>query len=218
MGAVDDVPGGGWKSNSAGDRDVLARIAGQPYAAVEKALIPCHVSTTRPLSGLAKSGKPRLRWNCSIFLRSGSPATSWTDICGNIHDFECGSPGLGVSARKPWRCRNLREDASAVCSYSSNLCGWPSQARRARLWKVPGLASLQLDGRVDRLVRDLLRDAGCLRAGSRWPRFLRPLAEAAPKEFLTAVERSLARSDRPIAALFPRMVTAITSGDLTTST
>ena len=30
---------GGWKSNRLDDRDVIARIAGEPYAAIEKALV-----------------------------------------------------------------------------------------------------------------------------------------------------------------------------------
>lgn len=65
---------------------------------------------------------------------------------------------------------------------------------------VPALLNLNIEGRVARLVSDLLEDSD----GIRWlslASYLPPLAEAAPSAFLRAVESSLNQPDAPVARL-----------------
>jgi hypothetical protein len=65
---------------------------------------------------------------------------------------------------------------------------------------IPGLQHLQLQERAAAFVRNILNSANT----SRWlslSSLLRPLAEAAPDDFLKAIERSLSAPDQPVTAL-----------------
>lgn len=65
---------------------------------------------------------------------------------------------------------------------------------------VPSLVAGDIEGRVERLVTELLSDAD----GARWLSLssqLRDLAEAAPLAFIRCIERSLARPDAPVLRL-----------------
>lgn len=65
---------------------------------------------------------------------------------------------------------------------------------------IPALLNLNIEGRVARLVSDLLDDAD----GIRWlslASYLPALAEAAPNKFIRAVENSLDHPDTPVARL-----------------
>jgi hypothetical protein len=65
---------------------------------------------------------------------------------------------------------------------------------------VPTLATLDIEGRISALVRDLLHDCD----STRWlslASLLPSLAEAAPSEFLRALEVSLDRLDAPVSRL-----------------
>ena len=72
-----------------------------------------------------------------------------------------------------------------------------------------GLATLNVDLRVERLVDRLLRNADV----TRWLSLAShrsPLAEAAPGAFVSAIEVSLGRSDTPVLTLFSESVSADT--------
>ena len=71
----------------------------------------------------------------------------------------------------------------------------------------PGLQSLGIEARVGQFVNELLEDADA----QRWlslASHLPMLAEAAPSDFLTAVEKSLRLSDKPVTRLLSESTTS----------
>ncbi|MGE0627775.1 MAG: hypothetical protein AB7O43_08100 [Hyphomicrobiaceae bacterium] len=192
---------GGWKSDRPGDRDVIARISGEPYVAVEKALITLSRLDDAPVVRIGTVWKAKASLELlDLFAER---------ITGDELDRYLAETTAILSAPDPaLELEPEHRSAAEIYGKTRAQSGLLIESLADSLIKLvvrgedmPGLASLHLTSRVDRLVRDLLRDADT----TRWlslAGLLRPLAEAAPKEFLSAVERSLAMNDRPIVALF----------------
>lgn len=192
---------GGWKSDRPGDRDVISRIAGEPYAAIEKALIALSRLDDAPVVRIGTVWKAKASLEI-LDLFAGR-------ITGDELGRYLAETSAILSAPDPaLELETENRSAAEIYGKTRAQSGLLVESLADSMIKLvvrgeemPGLASLQLTSRVDRLVRDLLRDADA----TRWLSLaghLRPLAEAAPKEFLSAVERSLTMSDQPIAALF----------------
>ncbi len=192
---------GGWKSDRPGDREVIARIAGESYAAIEKALITLSRLDDAPVVRIGTVWKAKASLELlDLFAER---------ITGDELDRYLTETSVILSAPDPaLELEPENRSAAEIYGKTRAQSGLLIESLADSLIKLvvrgeemPGLARLNLTSRVDRLVRDLLRDADT----TRWlslAGLLQPLAEAAPKEFLSAVERSLAMSNRPIAALF----------------
>jgi hypothetical protein len=192
---------GGWKSDRAGDRKAVSRIAGQPYEAIEKALITLSRLDDAPVIriGIVWKAKAPLE-----LLDLFAERITGDELDRYFAEAEIVLSTPDPALELPEENRGAAEIYGKMRAQSGLLIGSLTDALiklAVRGAEMPGLASLNLRGRVDGLVRDLLRDAD----STRWlslAGLLRPLAEASPKEFLSAVEGSLAKSDKPIAALF----------------
>ncbi len=192
---------GGWKSDRTGDRDVISRIAGQPYAAIEKALITLSRLDDAPVIRIGAVWKAKAPLELlDLFAERVTADELDRYLAETLAILSAPDPALELepeyrSAAEIY-VKTRAQSGLLIESLAESLIKLV-----VRGVEMPGLASLNLSSRVDRLVRDLLRDVDT----TRWlslAGLLRPLAEAAPTEFLSAVERSLARSDQPIATLF----------------
>jgi hypothetical protein len=117
-------------------------------------------------------------------------------------------PILELEADKRWMAQvygKVREESGLL--FRSVLDALAKLAVRGRDYE--GLATLDVDLRVERLVDRLLQNADATRWLSLAPH-LSPLAEAAPGAFLSAIEVSLGRSDTPVLTLFGESVSADT--------
>lgn len=180
---------------------MIARIAGESYAAIEKALITLSRLDDAPVVRIGTVWKAKASLELlNLFAER---------ISGDELDRYLAETSAILSAPDPaLELEPENRSAAEIYGKTRAQSGLLIESLTDSLIKLvvrgeemPGLASLHLTSRVDRLVRDLLRDADT----TRWlslAGLLRPLAEAAPKEFLSAVERSLATSGRPIEALF----------------
>lgn len=192
---------GGWKSDKPGDRDVVARIADQTYANVEKALLTLSRLDDAPVIRIGSAWKAKASLELLDLFGERVTADEMDRYLAETHSvLSVTDPALELAPKNRGAAKiygkTRPQSGLLIESLADSLI-----KLTVRGAEMPGLANLHLTSRVDRLVRDLLRDAGA----TRWlslAGLLRPLAEAAPKEFLTAVERSLTLSDRPITALF----------------
>lgn len=192
---------GGWKSDRVGDREAVSRIAGQPYEAIEKALITLSRLDDAPVIRIGAVWKAKASLELlDLFAERITADELERYLAEAATVLSTPDPALEL----PEESRGAAEIYGKTRAQSGLLIESLTDALiklAVRGAEMPGLVSLNLTGRVDRLVRDLLRDAD----SARWlslAGLLRALAEASPKEFLSAVEGSLAKADKPIAALF----------------
>ncbi len=192
---------GGWKSDRPRDREVIARIAGHPYEAVEKALLSLSRVDDAPVIRIGTVWKAKAPLELlDLFAERITSDEIDRYLAETLAILSAPDPALELEPKN----RGVAEIYGKTRAQSGLLIESLAESLiklAVRGADMQGLASLHLPNRVGRLVRDLLQDADA----TRWlslAGLLRPLAEAAPTEFLSSVERSLAKADRPIAALF----------------
>ena len=202
---------GAWNADKQADQDAVARLAARPYEDIE-----------RDLQQLAQlDDAPVLR--IGTVWKAKSPLELLSLSGGRITRSELGrffliaremliapDPRLEVPADE----RFAAAVHGKVHPYSDllfeSVCD--SLVKLAvRGPEQPGLRDLEIETRVARFVHELLNDADA----TRWlslASHLPMLAEAAPADFLTAVEKSLVLPDSPVARLLSESTTSGVGG------
>jgi hypothetical protein len=191
---------GGWSTENKVDKTIVADVAGRAYEEVERDLAVLSSVGDAPVTRIGPVWKAKSP--IELLALFGPRLTSseierFFDVLHSI--LATPDPELELHEDKRHAAqiygKTRAQSGLLLRSLSDTL------TRLAVLGsEITALRHLNLDGRATALVRNVLGDAD----GNRWlslQSFLQSLAEAAPNEFLTAVESSLAKPDQPVAAL-----------------
>jgi transcriptional regulator with XRE-family HTH domain len=190
---------GGWDERSDADKDAVSRLAGMPYADVAAEIAPLASAIDGPLRKVGHAWKvasPQDAW--SLLAKHLAPAdlerfrAVALDVLG-AHD-----PRFDMDPEERW----LFETKNVRAQYSGYLRHGVGEilillALYGEL--APNLTNPK--GHADQLVRNILNGA----TRERWwslSRDFQLLGEAAPMQFLDAIDDSLQRNDPPIRSLF----------------
>ena len=190
---------GAWRADCEADRQVLAELAGQPYAELEIALAPLAARVDAPVRKIGQLW--RLTSLRDLWMLLGARVTdghvqrlesAFQDVLGSP------DPGFDVSAMDRWLHapltpptrpsedlrRGLIEATTALAVLGEAAVNITDPARRAEA------AVTKLLGKADeRLWWSLSED-------------LQRLAEVSPKGFMRAVDDALSAPNKPLMALF----------------
>ena len=191
---------GTWSSDKMADKEAVARVAVRPYDELERDLLELERLDDSPVLHIGTVWKAKSALELlSLF---GDRITK-----AEIDRFFVEAKAILSAPDPELELPESERYAAAVYGKTRPISGLLLDAFCDTLVKlavrgpaVPSLAGKHIDSRVDKLVRELLRDADA----TRWLSLssaLPALAEASPDEFLTAVEDSLARSDAPVRSL-----------------
>lgn len=190
---------GGWDEQSDADKDAVSRLATMPYADVAAAIAPLASAMDGPLRKVGNAWKvasPQDTW--SLLAKHLTPTdlerfrAVALDVLG-AHD-----PRFDMDPEERW----LSETKNVRPQYSGYL--------RHGVGEILILLALHGDlasnlsspkGHAEQLVRAILNGA----TRERWwslSRDFQLLGEAAPMQFLDAIDDSLQRNDLPIRSLF----------------
>lgn len=191
---------GAWNESKEADKQVVERVADQPYEAIEANLRLLAQADDAPVLRIGSVWKAKSPLEL-LDLFGGR-------ITGNQLDrfFQVATELLSTSDPQlelPESDRYAAQIHGKVHLQSGllfeSLCDTLIKLA-VRGPDVQALLNLNIEGRVERLVSDLLDDSD----GIRWlslASYLPALAEAAPSAFLRAVESSLEQPDAPVARL-----------------
>lgn len=191
---------GSWNSAKSGDRTCVEAIDGRPYEELELDLRLLSRSDDSPVIQIGTVWRARspleLLHLCAPALTSGvlDRFFSVTEAVLAKPD-----PSLELDEDKRWMAsvygKTREESGIVIDAIADSLIKLSVYAERGS-----SVSSDALLGRVKALVRQLLHDA----SGERWLSIsgvLRELAEAAPDEFLSAIDKSLRSSPNAVTRL-----------------
>lgn len=190
---------GSWNDRSDADQEVLAELAGQPYADVMRAVEPL-------LDGLDTP----FRRSATVYRRA-SAQDAWNALASRLTraDIEAFFT-IALRVLRDVDPRFTRSDRLELIVHGEMTPMYSRELRRGIVEtlnlmtmfpeRAAHLGDLELNDRVARLVEDLFEGA---EASVWWSMRddLPGLAEAAPDQFLEAVHAALTADCRPIAAL-----------------
>ncbi|PHS63691.1 MAG: hypothetical protein COB09_10630 [Thalassobium sp.] len=188
---------GAWNSASEGDKACIAEIANRPYEDIENELLDLLAIDDAPvvkIGSLWKAKAPLELLHLVAPKLRGSILIRFFDVANAV--FAEPDPVLELEEDKRWMAAihgKVREQTSVVLkamAESITKLGYFSENR----------GNLELNNYVRRFVTNLLESA----SEERWlsvSSFLRSFAEAAPDEFLRAIERSLRDANKPVTRL-----------------
>jgi hypothetical protein len=198
---------GAWNADKDADQQMVARLADQPYEDVERELLQLAQMDDAPLlriGGVWKAKSP-----LELLNLFGDRITRH-----QLDRFFLIAREMLVAPDPQLELPDEQRYAAAVYGKVHPYSGLLFESVCDALVKLavrgaeqPGLHSLGIEARVARLVRELLGDADAQRwlsLSSRLPM----LAEAAPSEFLSAVEKSLRLPDQPVTRLLLESTTS----------
>lgn len=191
---------GAWSGDSAADRDIVSSLANRAYEEVEKELRYLSKLNDAPVLEIGKVWKAKSalelldlfgeRITCNELDR-------FFDIARQI--LSTSDPELELPEEQRYAAQiygKVRPQSGllidALCNTLVKLAVAGAHA--------PSLAAAHIEGRVANLVHELLDEAD----ETRWlslSSHLSSLAEAAPIDFMKAVERSLAKPNAPVSRL-----------------
>ncbi|MYD03464.1 MAG: hypothetical protein F4X21_00690 [Acidimicrobiia bacterium] len=194
---------GSWSGHLPGDRDIVARVAGQSYGVVERLLQRWEHMDDPPFrrSGtLWRVANPEDAWELLKHMVIGEDLERWygavLDVLGTL------DPIMEMREADQWAAPLLGKDPNASPVLRRGL------ASGVGILSVMGLHGMgQSDGvgRAKSLVSELLKRAGKDEGGKLWRQLsneLPLLAEAAPEVFLEAVEEDLLGDSPLIRSMF----------------
>ncbi|AGA90173.1 hypothetical protein Thimo_1379 [Thioflavicoccus mobilis 8321] len=198
---------GAWHGEKAADRGIVEQLTGEPYETVERKLRKLSHVDDAPVISIGKAWRAKAPLELLDLFADRITAAELDRFFGIVEALLVEpDPVLELEADKRWMAGvygKVREESGLL--FRSVLDALVKLAVRGRDYE--GLATLDVDARVERLVDRLLQDADA----TRWlslASHLSPLAEAAPGTFLNAVEASLRRPDTPVLILFDESVSA----------
>ncbi|WP_181183307.1 hypothetical protein [Mesorhizobium sp. B3-1-7] len=183
---------GGWSTSKPSDAEIVARISGRPYEELETDLLALERLDDSPLLHIGTVWKAK---SALELLAIFGERITLVQLDRYFTELEA------VLAAPDPQLELAEEDryAAAIHGKVRPISGLLLDALCDTLIKlaargvdVPALIAIDIQGRIDRLVRNLLRDGDRVRwlsLASQLP----ALAEASPHEFLTAVEFGIGR-------------------------
>jgi hypothetical protein len=191
---------GSWSAEMAVDREIVARVSGLPYETVEKTLLHLARVEDTPVVRIGPVWKAKS--GLELLDLAGPHITSaalqrFLDVASELLSERDPELDLDPEKRRFAAIWIKRRELSgllrrAICDTLIKLA--------VRGPMVPHLAALDVDGRVDDLVRAVLHEAN----EDRWLSLadtLPALAEAAPTAFLAAIWNSLGKDPAPVERL-----------------
>jgi hypothetical protein len=181
---------GGWSTGKPADADIVTRISGRPYDELEADLLTLERLDDSPLLHIGTVWKAKSALELlAIFGDRITPAQLDRYFAELEAVLSASDPELELAEEERYAAPihgKVRPTSGllldALCDTLIKLA--------ARGVDIPALAAIDIQGRIDRLVRNLLRDGDRLRWLS-LASLLPALAEASPHEFLSAVERGI---------------------------
>lgn len=191
---------GSWNSAKSGDRSCVETIDGRPYEELELDLLSLSRVDDSPVIQIGPVWRARspleLLHLCATGLASGVLDRFF---CVAEAVLAKPDPSLELDEDKRWMAsvygKTREESGIVIDAIADSLIKLSVYAERGS-----SASSDALLGRVSSLVRQLLHDA----SGEKWLSFsgvLRELAEAAPDEFLTAIDKSLRSPSQAVTRL-----------------
>lgn len=202
---------GAWNADKEADRQVVKRLAARPYEDVERELQQLAQLDDAPLLSIGTVWKAKSP--LELLNLFGARITR-----SELDRFFLIAREMLVAPDPQLELPDEQRYAAAVYGKVHPYSGLLFESVCDALVKLavrgpeqPGLHALGIEARVGRFVHELLDDAN----EQRWlslASHLRTLAEAAPTDFLTAVERSLQLSTAPVTRLLTESSTSGISG------
>lgn len=199
---------GAWDSASEGDKACVEQIANRPYEDIENELLRLATLDDAPvvrIGSLWKAKAPLELLHLMAPRLTNSILARFFQVASAA--FEQPDPVLELEEDKRWMASiygKVREQSGVVLkamAESIAKLGYFSDA----------FNHIAIGNSVRRFVTQLLKDAD----GERWlsvSSFLRSLAEAAPDEFLNAVQSSLRKPSKPVVRLITETQSSGISG------
>lgn len=199
---------GCWNGNQAGDNAFIEAVSGQEYTEIEASLIRLSQIDDSPILQIGAVWKAKAPFELIFQLGPILPPQLINQFFSVVESvLATPDPSLELEEKDRW--------AANIYGKVRKQSGLVIDSVADSLSKLAFYAEMQQDGQsylllnsITTLVEKLLGDA----SSERWlslNSILRELAEAAPHEFLQAVEDSLSRVDRPIASLFSESKSAM---------
>lgn len=199
---------GAWNSTSDGDKACVTKIANQSYEDIENALLGLVTLDDAPvvkIGPLWKAKAPLELLHLMAPRLTGDFLTRFFQVASAV--FEEPDPALDLEEDKRWLASvygKVREQSGVVMEAIADSI--------AKLGYFSDNASQAIiRNHVQRFVSELLENA----TGERWlsvSPFLRSFAEAAPEDFLSAIEASLRKPNRPVTRLITETQSSGISG------
>lgn len=198
---------GAWHGEKDADRRIVEQLTGDAYEAVERKLRKLSRVDDAPVITVGKVWRAKSPLELLDLFADRISSAELDRFFGIVEGLLVEpDPTLELEPDKRWMAQvygKVRGESGLL--FRSIFDALVKLSVRGRDYE--GLATLDVDLRVERLVKRLLQDADA----TRWLSLhshLSPLAEAAPGTFLTAVEASLGRPDAPVLRLFGESVSA----------
>ena len=194
------VPIGQWSEDTEGDKEVVARLAGKPYEEVERELTPLLNIADAPLTKIGQKWRyvsHEEAWHLLAPYLTSSDAGRFEKIATEI--LSQNSPAFDLPVEE----RFMASVRGKVLPYSDTLVDGiarglaligvqPERMRNvANAWHIPS-----------RVVSRVLEYDSDWRTWATHCSYLSTLAEAAPEQFLDAVESALDSNPESFATLF----------------
>lgn len=191
---------GAWDSERLGDQAVLEAVAGRPYEELDKDLRAMAGADDAPILLIGSVWKARSPLELLHLyggqITRGELDRFFTTVKAILVEPD---PALELPADQRYAAQVFGKVRAQSGLLIESLCD--SLVKLAVIGPdIDALAALSAEERVAVVVRELLHDAD----GERWlslAGLLREFAEAAPREFLAGVERSLAQPAAPVSRL-----------------
>lgn len=192
---------GGWSTGKDDDTDIVARISGRDYAELEADLLALERLDDSPLLHIGTVWKAKSALELlAIFGERITPPQLERYFAELETVLSAPDPQLELADEHRYAAAIHGKVRPISGLLLDSLCDTLIKLA-VRGVDVPALAANDIQGRIDRLVRALLRGGDRVRwlslAGQ-----LPALAEASPHEFLTAVEAGVAAPDGGALAVF----------------
>ena len=191
---------GAWVGDKSEDQEIVSRLAGRPYEEVERDLRYLAQVDDAPVLQIGTVWKAKSQ--LELLDLFGERITSneldrFFEIAYEI--LAAPDPALDLPEEQRYAAQTYGKVRPQSDILIEALCDTLIKlAVRGPI--LPSLQAIGIEGRVARLVHDLLYDADRTRWLSLSP-YLQSLAEAAPEAFLRAVEHSLTRLDQSVLSL-----------------
>src|SRR5581483_8985247 len=191
---------GGWSTENKADQTIVEKIAGRPYHEVEGDLSILSATEDAPVMRIDRVWKAKSPIELLALFGPQLTSSELDRFFNALRSILIEpDPELELPADERYAAQihgKVRPQSGLLIR---SLCDTLIKFA-VRGVDIPGLQHLNLQERAAAFVRDILGSANA----SRWlslSSLLRPLAEAAPDEFLKAIERSLSTPEQPVAAL-----------------
>ncbi|MFT8555464.1 MAG: hypothetical protein ABF697_09165 [Zymomonas mobilis] len=192
---------GNWSTGTDADTDIIARISGRAYAELEADLLALERLDDSPLLHIGEVWKAKSALELlAVFGHRITPAQLERYFDEVEAVLVAPDPQLELADDQRYAAEIYGKVRPISGQLLSSLCDTLIKLA-VRGIEIPMLAAMDIQGRVDSLVRKLLRGSDRVRWLS-LANQLPALAEASPHEFLTAVERGIIQGDNGVLAVF----------------